>query len=98
MFDDQEARAIMIKQSRRMLMASLKLFYPTAQLFPAICMTVPEVEKHHLKIDIAYLIEKGCVACVNEKPNISMDERKFKITAIGLEVLDGLKDDPALQL
>ena len=94
---DAEVRAMCIKASRRQLLETLKLFYPAPATFQQLRLTMADVEEVHMKVDVSYLADKKLVARVNEGPNQAWNKREFRLTAAGLEVVDRIVTDPALE-
>jgi len=94
---NQDVRALVIKSTRRKLLETLRLLYPATVPFYHVRAIMADVEEHHLKVDVSYLVDKGLATRVNERGNQSWDEREFRLTAEGVEVADRIVADPALE-
>ena len=97
MVSEQEARTLLIKQTRRDILTTLKMFYPASATFETLRLTLPTVEEDHLRKDISYLIAKGYVSWLNERSNAAWSTREYGLTAAGVETADGIEKDPALE-
>lgn len=96
MLNDEEFRVLVIQKTRRDLLTTLKMWYPSSPSFREIRLTLPEIEDRYLRVDLSYLCDKSYVAWVNEAPNMEWSRREFKLTAKGVEVADRIENDPAL--
>ena len=97
MVNEAEIRALVIKESRWKLLATLRLFYPGTATFHTLCLTLPTVELRHMRVDLSYLIAKGYVEWVTGRPNMPWNTRDFRLTATGVETADRINEDSALQ-
>ena len=96
MLSDDEIRELVIKKSRRDLLAVLKIFYPANADYETLRLTLPTVEERYLKVDLSYLIDKGYVEWVNKRANAAWPDREYRLTATGVETADRINKDPAL--
>jgi len=94
--DDDEARALIIKQSRRSILDALKQVYPARFSFYSLRVVCAEIEERHLKADVAYLIDKGYLVWHEPTPNMAWDRREYRLSAEGVEIADRIEVDPAL--
>jgi len=92
-----EAKAILIRKARRSVLVTLKLLAPIAVTFSDLCHAMPLAEPEHLGIDLHYLQSKSYVVRVNARPNQRRDDQEYMITHTGLEVVDRITVDPALE-
>lgn len=97
MVNEEEIRVLLIKQTRRDLLTTLKMVYPGDATFEMLGLTMPTVETHHLRVDLSYLIAKKYVEWVNEQPNMAWRKREYRLTADGVETADRINKDPALE-
>jgi hypothetical protein len=99
-----------IKRIRREVLVALRMLYPAPlqaeQLFRSLLCVFPELEWDGFRRDLAYLMEKGYLARVlghterqGESPALtSWRKRWIRLTTAGLEVIDQVVHDPALEL
>ena len=92
-----EIRAAEIKQTRRGILDTLRMVYPAGLTFATICGAFVELDEHYIKSDLTYLIQKGYILWTNEGPNAAWKERKYKLTAAGVEIGDKINIDLALE-
>jgi hypothetical protein len=96
-----------IKRIRNEVLVALRVLYPGAMqadpLLRSLLMLFPEVEFHHFRRDLAYLIEKGYVERIVPDADHRIEaaatpwrRRWFKLTPAGLEIADRCVRDPAL--
>ncbi len=97
MVNEKDARAMGIARSRRELLDTLKLFYPADVDFDSLALSLPRAEKQHLEVDLNYLMDKNCVAWVDQQPNAVFRKGRFRLTALGVETADWINKDPALR-
>ena len=97
MVTNDEARTLLIKQTRRDILTTLKMFYPACSTFETLRLTLPTVEEDHLRKDVSYLIAKRYVQWINERANAPWATREYTLTAVGVEKADGIDKDPALE-
>lgn len=90
------ANASMIKKARRALLDALLLFEVAAD-YRSIRNALPTIDNVHVRRDIKYLIDKGYVRRVNERPNQNEDDREYVLTAAGMERAQRIIVDPALE-
>ncbi|MEK6675562.1 MAG: hypothetical protein AABZ47_07900 [Planctomycetota bacterium] len=95
--NEEIANAMLIKRARKEILRSLRLFYPSDINLRSLQVSVADIEEHHLKVDLSYLIDKGYVVWTNREPNQNWKDRNYRITAAGMERLDKIVVDPALE-
>jgi len=94
----------MIKQTRNLIMRHLEIVYPSGltskYLYQTVCAVDAVYEFSLMRKDVAYLMEKGYVVLVGGKLcDVKEDSLTvIKLTAIGLEIAQDVKDDPALEI
>ena len=97
----REARAAMIKQTRREILKVLNTMYQIGPFaFDSVCgalthLVLPDDEC--VKRDLTYLIEKGYVRWTNERAMMPWGKRVYKLTARGNEIAESIETDPALE-
>jgi len=98
----EELRAKQIKTARRDLLETLKIFHGMDQ--PAPFATLRDSLEHlelpddsYVKSDLIYLIDKGYVVWVNPGNFVPWKKRLFRLAAAGVEVVDRITVDPALE-
>lgn len=96
--DKRNLEIIQKKQSRRKILDALKMVYPASLSFESICAVIPDVEDGYLKKDVAYLMDKGAILCINARRNQSIPDGDYRLTAEGVELADRINIDPALEI
>ena len=103
----RERLQIDIIECRNMLLSTLQAVYPhsfsTQNLYHAMLGTFPDMSWPHLRVDLAYLVDKGYV--VEDDPGFGKDrrtcdyeERRWKLSGSGVEIAQRITEDPALEL
>lgn len=96
-----DARAAMIKQTRREILAVLNVMYHIGPFsFPAICGGLAHLElpdDQCVQRDLTYLCEKGYVVWTNERAMMPWKDRMYRLTAEGNEMAERIDRDPALE-
>lgn len=99
-----------IKRIRREVLVALKMLYPaplqSEQLFRSLLCVFPELEWDAFRRDLAYLTEKGYLQRVvadtehdPDSPSLTPWRKRWvRLTPTGLEVVDHVVRDPALEL
>jgi hypothetical protein len=94
-----------IKRMRHETLVALKMLYPAAlqaeQLFRSLLSLFPALEWDAFRRDLAYLAEKGYLQRVvadseSDGRTTPWRQRWFRLTTAGLEVVDHVIADPAL--
>jgi hypothetical protein len=97
----EEARAKMIKQTRREILAALAVMYGIGTMtFASICAALTHLElpdEGVVKSDLTYLCERGFVRWTNERALMGWSLRVYKLTAKGKDIHDLIEHDPALE-
>ena len=97
----EEARARMIKQTRREILTALAVMYSIESLsFDEICRALTHLEladDQVVKNDLTYLCERGYVRWTNERKMMPWKDRFYKLTAEGKDVHDKIQVDPRLE-
>ncbi|MEK6798017.1 MAG: hypothetical protein AABZ12_03550 [Planctomycetota bacterium] len=97
----EEARARMIKQTRREILSALALMYESQPMgFVQVCAALTHLElpdESYVKKDLTYLCEKGYVRWVNEGRMTPWHERFYKLTASGKDIVDRIDVDATLE-
>lgn len=101
MMNADDARAAMIKQTRREILAVLNIMYAIGPFkFGPLCEALTHLELSDdevVKRDLTYLIDKGYVKWTNEAKRMPWAERAYKLTAQGNEIADKIEVDSALE-
>lgn len=100
--DADDARAAMIKATRREILQVLNVMYSIGPFdFPSICASLLHLElpdDECVKRDLTYLIDKGYVRWTNPgKGFVAWAKRLYKLTATGNEMANEITTDPALE-
>ncbi len=99
--DADEARAAMIKATRRELMAALNVMYHIGPLgFEAICAALLHLQLPDddcVKRDLTYLVDNGDVKWTNEANQQRWKNRLYKLTPQGKRKADKIDRDPTLE-
>jgi len=96
MTDARSIRAAQIKQTRRSILDALKQTYPADLSLLSLRYVLAEIEEHYLRQDVQYLLDKGLLTRTDAKRGALWDDRRFKLTARGVETADQITVDPAL--
>ena len=100
---NRDQRSALIIQARMAVLKALSLVHPSILGFGYIAAMCPEIaDDETLAKDLDVLIEKGYVRCVNcpaeERRLPRWAERKFKITAAGTDLVNGIIRDATLAM
>ncbi|HOQ06037.1 MAG TPA: hypothetical protein PKY88_12585 [Anaerohalosphaeraceae bacterium] len=98
----------LIRQARNLMLRSLDRVYPSGLSVKLLEQVMCTVDANYgidlMRKDIAYLLEKGYIEIVSlDGEGTLADVRKnsmavIKLTAVGLEIAQNLKRDPALEV
>lgn len=94
-----------IKRDRRNLLANLRMVYPGwmdgEELYLTLVDANPELHRRDLVKDLAYFAEKKYLefrGIEEDRRNPAVEGCRFKLTALGTEVADQIRDDPMLEV
>lgn len=100
----KSAKALMIIEVRQTIMRSLDLVYPSGLRMKLLYQTVCAVDEMYdfnlLKKDVAYLKAKGYLEFVDAAFGgmTDIEQRVVKLTPEGLEIVQNIQNDPALEI
>jgi len=101
MMNEDQARAAIIKQTRREILRALNMMYAIGPLsFESICAALSHLElpgEAYVRNDVKYLCEKGYAQWTNERPMLDWPLRLYQLTATGKELVDKITVDPTLE-
>ena len=102
------AKRDLIKQARSLMLRSLDKVYPSGLRVKLLYQVMCTVDQGYgidlMRKDIAYLVEKKYVVLISLDRDASLADIKrdsltvVKLTARGLEVIQNLSADPALEI
>jgi len=100
----KSAKAVMIIEARNNILRNLDLVYPSGltmkKLYQTVCAVNEMYDFNLLKRDVSYLKAKGYVDFIDNAiggmPDI--EQKVVKLTAQGLEIIQNIIDDPALEI
>ncbi len=99
--DEEQARAAMIKATRREILAVLLIMYDIGPFaFESICGSLLHLElsdETYVRRDLLYLCEKGYVTWTNPGKFTPWNSRMYKLTAAGNEIANKIERDSALE-
>ena len=96
-----------IKEVRGRILYVLKRVYPNPRtafsLFTTLLKIFSDLDEGDFRKDVAYLLEKGYIGRVETDEErhpaaTSLRERWYRLTAAGVEIIDQVIDDPALEV
>ena len=97
----EEARASMIKRTRREILRALAAMYTIGPFgFEEVCRALTHLElpdDQAVKNDLTYLCERGYVRWSNERAMLPWKDRLYKLTAKGKDFCDRIVGDPTLE-
>lgn len=100
--NEEQAKAAMIKQTRREILRALNLMYYIGPLsFEALCGALRHLQlpdDQCVKRDLVYLVDKDYVDWANsDNAYMPWRQRLYKLTARGNEIANRIDTDPALE-
>ena len=101
--DETDARAAMIKATRREILNVLNIMYGIGPFgFPSICQALLHLQlpdERCVQRDLTYLADKKYVEWVNpgKRGFVPWKDRFFRLTATGNEMANAISSDPALE-
>jgi hypothetical protein len=102
--NNDEAKAAMIKLTRREILKALNMMYHIGPLsFPGLCSALLHLElpdEQCVQRDLVYLVDKGYVNWTNRPTRgrfVAWNERFYKLTAQGNEIAEKISEDAALE-
>ena len=102
--NNEDAKATMIKQTRREILRALNIMYHIGPLsFPALCEALLHLElpdEQCVQRDLTYLRDKGYVCWVGAPKRgayMPWARRLYKLTVKGNEIAERIAEDPALE-
>lgn len=97
----EEARALMIKKTRREILTVLNCMYHIGPLgFEEVCQSLTHLELPDVQVvkdDLIYLCERAYVRWTNERAMLPWKDRLYKLTAEGKDVHLKIQVDPRLE-
>ena len=97
-------KAVMIIEARTNILRNLDLVYPSGlsmkKLFQTVCAVNEMYDFNLMQRDVSYLKAKGYLYFVDDAIGGMTDitQKVVKLTPQGLEIIQNIQDDPALEL